>query len=67
MKPPRRGPLYAVESHRINRGRRQRVTKLFRMRAAADRYADHQCELGREPVTVWTIDLPPWRLAERSW
>lgn len=67
MKPPRRGPLFAVESRRLNRGRPQRVTKLYRTRDAADRYAGKQRELDREPVTIWTLDLPAWRVAPPSW
>lgn len=67
MKPPRRGPLFAVTSHRLNSGRRERVSRLFRMRGAADRYADRQRELGREPVVIWTLDLPEWREAGPSW
>lgn len=67
MKPPRRGPLFAVESHRASPNGPQRITKLFRMRAAADRYADHQRYLGREPITIWTLDLPEWREAGPSW
>lgn len=64
---PRRGPLFAVQSYRLNRGERERVTRLFRQRAAADRYAEHQEHLGRSPVTTWTVDLPEWREAPSSW
>lgn len=67
MKPPRRGPLFAVESYRLTNGRHERVTKLFRMRAAADRYAEHQRYLDRQPVTIWAADLGPWKEAGPSW
>lgn len=67
MTPPRRGPLFAVTSYRSISGRRQRVSRLFRMRGAADRYAEQQRDLDREPVTIWTLDLPPWREAGPSW
>lgn len=64
---PRRGPLLAVLSHRLNRGERERVTRLFRERAAADRYVAHQEALGRCPVTVWQVEIPTWRRADPSW
>jgi len=64
---PRRGPLFAVQSYRLNRGERERVTRLFRQRAAADRYAEHQEEIDRSPVTIWTVDIGLWREADPSW
>lgn len=43
------------------------MTRLFRQRAAADRYAEHQEEIDRSPVTIWTVDIGLWREADPSW
>jgi hypothetical protein len=58
---PRTGRLFLVSSWRLNAGRRERVTRLFRRLPSAERYAERQRELDREPVTLWTTGLSPWQ------
>lgn len=60
-RPPRRDRLFLVESVRYTRGRPERVTRVFRQHAAADRWATHQVETGRGPVTLWTAEPPTWQ------
>ncbi len=57
---PRHGPLWAVTSVRTSNGRREKVSRLFRQRPAAERYAARQHGLGRAPVKLWLADIPEW-------
>lgn len=59
--PPRAGRLFLVSSWRLNAGTPERVTKLFRRLRSAERYAEQQIDRDREPVTIWTVDLPDWQ------
>lgn len=51
---PLPGPIWAVTSVRLHAGHPEKLTRLFRHRAAADRYARRQQAVGHVPVALWS-------------
>ena len=61
MKPPAGGPVWAVRWHRVHYDTTEPVTKLFRQRHAAERWAQRKADAGPGPVALFRAELGPWR------
>ena len=63
MRPPATGPVSAVRWHRTRRCGTETITRLFRQRPAAERFAERMDDEGRGPIAVYVADLDRWQMA----
>lgn len=59
--------IFRVQSWRLTGGRRERVTKLYRQRPAAEAWARDQLDRGRDPVVIEHGCVKSWTPLDEAW